>query len=103
MKSAQFDHVAFEVKDVKVSVAWYLENYEDSCVIYSDDTWGMVAIDGVKIALVLEGTHPSHVAIRQTCPVPPEAKRHRDLTYYVYDKDPDGNTIERIWYPHSDD
>lgn len=94
-----FDHVAFEVTDIARSVDWYLKNYEGATLIYSDETWGMVQVDGVRIALVIKGTHPPHVAITQKGPVPAEAKQHRDLTYYIYDKDPDGNVIERIWWP----
>ena len=103
MSVNRFDHAAIVVKDIAVSEAWYLENYDNALVIYSDATWGMLEIDGVKLALVLEGTHPPHIAIRQTSPVPDEAKQHRDLTYYIYDKDPDGNVIEKIWYPACND
>lgn len=99
----KFDHAAVVVKDIKVSEKWYLDNYENTSIIYADDTWAMLEIDGVKIALVLEGTHPPHIAIRQMSPVPANAKRHRDLTYYIYDTDPDGNVIERIWWPPYDD
>lgn len=99
MKANQFDHVAIQVKDIQVSEQWYLEKYKNTTVIYSDETWAMLEVDGVKIALVLGDSHPPHLAIRQTSQPPADAKRHRDMTYYIYDSDPDGNVIERIWYP----
>ena len=60
----------------------------------------MVEVGRVKIALILKGTHPPHLALTQKCPIPPDAKRHRDGSRYIYDTDPDGNVIERIWWPH---
>ena len=94
-----FDHAAFQVKDVSKSIEWYTTNYDDCDVIYSDSTWGMIELQGVRIAFVSGDIHPPHIAITQTCPIPPEALQHRDLSYYIYDADPDGNVIERIWWP----
>ena len=94
----QLDHIAVCVTDVQASVDWYIDTY-DASEIYSDASWGMVVIGSVKIALILKGTHPPHIALTQRCPVPIDAKQHRDGSRYIYDTDPDGNIIERIWWP----
>jgi len=94
------DHVAICVTDIQKSIEWYQEKYEEVYEIYSDDTWGMIEIGRVKIALILEGSHSPHIAIRQNTSIPPEAKTHRDNSRYIYDTDPDGNVIERIWWPN---
>jgi catechol 2,3-dioxygenase-like lactoylglutathione lyase family enzyme len=93
------DHVAIKVSNIKQSIAWYLENYKDAHEIYSDMSWGMIEIGDIKIAFVIDDTHPPHIGIRQHTCIPEYAKQHRDGSYYVYEKDPDGNVIEKIWWP----
>ena len=92
------DHVAICVTDVQAAVDWYTDKY-DCLEVYSDDSWGMVEIGSLKIAFILKGTHPPHIALKQDTAVPDEAKLHRDGSRYIYDTDPDGNVIERIWWP----
>ena len=92
------DHVAIRVTDIRRAVDWYLDKY-DASEVFSDDTWGMIEINGIKIAFILEDSHPPHIAFTQFSKVPAEAKRHRDGSWYIYDRDPDGNVIERIWWP----
>ena len=96
-----FDHVAFQVSNIKESIDWYQEHYSDCKELYSDQTWGMIEIAGVRVALVLGDTHPPHIAINQKGPIAPDAKMHRDGSYYIYDADPDGNVIERLWWPEN--
>ena len=95
----RLDHVAIKVSNIKQSIAWYLENYEDARELYSDMSWGMIEIGDIKIALVIGDTHPPHIGIRQCTSIPECAKKHRDGSYYIYEKDPDGNVIEKIWWP----
>jgi predicted lactoylglutathione lyase len=94
-----FDHVAFQVKNIGTSIEYYSAKYDDVEIVYKDETWAMIQISNVRIALVLGDSHPPHIAITQKCPVHPDAKRHRDNSYYIYDEDPDGNVIERLWWP----
>ncbi len=98
-----FDHVALRVRDVEKSVAWYQEKVHAS-VEYQDETWAMLLIGGAKVALVTEGQHPSHIAFKVPSPdeLPcrsEETSEHRDGTQFFCAGDPDGNTIEWVYYP----
>ena len=57
------DHIAFKVESISDAVGWYC-NTVGANVEYQDDTWAMLNVGGVKLALVLPGTHPNHIAIR---------------------------------------
>ena len=92
------DHVASVVSDIDRSIKWYAEKFDNFKVLYQDETLGMIDIDGAKIAFVLADMHPPHIAIEQKSDVPEDARMHRDGSYYIYDEDPDGNVIERIWW-----
>lgn len=91
------DHVALCVKDINKSVEWYVSN-TGAKVEYHDDTWAMIEVGGSKIAFVTEGHHPQHVAFRVSSikDLGDSFKSHRDGSMYVYEKDPDGNTVEFI-------
>jgi catechol 2,3-dioxygenase-like lactoylglutathione lyase family enzyme len=97
----KFDHVALSVTHIHDSVTWYQDNL-DAFVEYKDETWAMLNVNGLKIALT-SGAHPPHLAFRleNISDFPPgaEAKQHRDGSWYYYDKDLDDNTIEWITYP----
>lgn len=87
-------HVALEVADVGEAVAWYTSTL--SCrVAYQDETWALLQLDNVHLALVTRGQHPPHIGFMR-----PDADRfgqlrdHRDGTRYVYVEDPSGNTVE---------
>ena len=99
----KFDHVAVNVKNVKLSTEWYVENL-NAVVLYIDDTWAFLQVNGVKIALTLVSQHPSHICFS----IKPEDrikhfsnkvfKTHRDGSSSCYVKDLDGNFIEYlIW------
>lgn len=87
-------HVAVAVQDVKAAVEWYRQNFQCK-VSYQDDTWAMLDFANLKMALVIPGQHPAHVAF-----VHPEAEKfgalkpHRDGTRSVYVRDPSGNAVE---------
>ena len=98
----KFDHVAVSITDIKKSVEWYRKNV-NARVLYQDETWAFLEASGVKIALVLPSQHPGHLAF-DVGPAPSEeflreAKQHRDGSLSRYTTDPDGNSIEWIYYP----
>ena len=95
------DHIALNVSDIKESEAWYREKMGFECT-YIDETWAMLQKDGLKLALTLPNQHPPHIAIRvNDISEFPEGKigEHRDGSKYLYQKDPDGNVVEWIYYP----
>lgn len=87
-------HVAIPVQDVARAVAWYRERF--ACrVAYQDGTWALLAFANVRLALVLPGQHPPHIAFERD-----DAQRygpltpHRDGTQSVYVEDSEGNAVE---------
>jgi catechol 2,3-dioxygenase-like lactoylglutathione lyase family enzyme len=104
----QFDHVAITAHQIAASVAYYKDHF-GAQVLYEDATWALLQIGegGGKIALVLPGQHPPHLALRVTAATlevqahkhgQPIAQ-HRDGSRGIYVRDPAGNTIELICYP----
>jgi catechol 2,3-dioxygenase-like lactoylglutathione lyase family enzyme len=97
----QFDHVALSVKNVYESVAWYRDAFK-AVVEYEDETWAMLSIGDIRIALTKSGHHPPHLAFKVNSindfPDGCEVKQHRDGSWYFYDRDRDGNVIEWITY-----
>lgn len=101
------DHVAFKVESIPEAVEWYRDTVGAE-IEYQDETWAMLNVSGIKLALVLPGTHPNHFAIRcnnlNELPCDDEAiKQHRDGSQYIYLADPYGNAIEWVYYPESSD
>jgi len=89
-----FHHAAVSVDDVSVGVKWYTENLS-ACVLYQDETWAFLKIGDTRIALVVPGEHPPHIAFewsgaRDFGPL----VTHRDGTASLYIEDPFGNKIE---------
>ena len=104
---SHIDHIAFKVDSIEAAVEWYTTKI-GAAVEYQDETWAMLKIGDVKLALVLPGEHPNHFAIRcnsiHDFPVHPDAVgTHRDGSQYIYLSDPYGNAIEWIHYPENDD
>lgn len=95
------DHIAVSVENIENSVSWYCKNL-NAKVRYKDETWAMLSIGDTKIALTIGNTHPPHIAfsVSSTSLFPKGSKisTHRDESKYFYQKDPDGNTIEWIYY-----
>ena len=98
----RLDHVAIQVSNISKSVEWYKNNL-NAKVTYCDETWAMLEIADIKLALTLPEQHPAHWAIKITDPkyFPTDKKigRHRDGSQFVYIQDPDGNYVEYVYYP----
>ena len=99
MNKLSFDHIALSVEDISMSVAWY-ENSLQASVLYKDDTWAMLEVGGVKLALTISTEHPPHVAfaVDDISELGPHYREHRDGSCYVYKCDPNGNTVELIYW-----
>jgi catechol 2,3-dioxygenase-like lactoylglutathione lyase family enzyme len=103
----KLDHIAIEVDDIDEAIEWY-ENMLNASIIYSDKTWGMLEVHGIKIALILRCTHPPHIAfsVKKIKDLPcdvDDVKTHRDKSKYTYIKDPSGNVIEFIYWPEDEE
>ena len=99
-----FDHVATQVPDIATAIAWYRTLFPDAEVLYQDATWAMIVAGGLRLAFVLPGHHPPHLAWR----VPPEeldalaaergaeVREHRDGSRSIYITGPSGGAIEIV-------
>ena len=96
------DHIAIQVKNIQASSDWYRDNLKAD-VLYIDETWAMLKVGDVKLALTLASQHPPHWAVRindeKDFPSNKEIGCHRDGSRYVYIEDPDGNVVEYVLYP----
>ncbi len=90
----RIDHVAIPVSNVKESVDWYTKQF--ACTVkYQDETWAFLEFQNIKLALVIPGQHPGHLAfIRDDAETFGQLKTHRDGTQSCYVKDPSGNSVE---------
>ena len=99
------DHIAINVTNIKNSANWYRSNFGFT-IKYLDETWAILELNETKLALTLPNMHPPHLAIRiNSLEDFPEGKfkYHRDGSAYLYQEDPDGNTVEWVYYsPCSD-
>ncbi len=100
------DHVAFVVPNITDAVAWYDSKLKIE-ILYQDESWAMLKIRDIKLALVLPGKHPPHFAIKSELSSFPcgedEIEQHRDNSSFYYLCDPYGNAIEWINYNKSND
>lgn len=103
----QFDHVALRVPDIAEALAWWRANVPGSDVLYQDETWGLLAAGGAKLAFVVAEQHPDHLAFKVSSD---ELERlaadrgvaiadHRDASRSFYLDAPGGHQIEVIAYP----
>ena len=94
----EIDHIAIQVKDINVSLKWYLDNFK--CTkIYSDDTWAFLKFENIKLALVTNSEHPPHFAIIDTSILSKKnIIEHRDGSVSKYINDADSNYLELITY-----
>ena len=92
------DHIAIQVKNVKKSLNWYLENFKCR-KIYSDDSWAFIEFNNIKLALVTKLEHPPHFAILDhSLKLNKGTVKHRDNSISKYIQDNDQNYIELIKY-----
>lgn len=97
----KLDHVAINVESIDSSIEWYSENLESE-ILYQDESWAMLKVGQTKIALTVASQHPPHLgfSVESVGDIPcKNPKYHRDGSAYHYIKDPDGNTIEFVYYP----
>ena len=100
----QLDHIAINVEEIKTASDWYTKNL-GAKIDYIDETWAMLDINGTKLALTVSLQHPPHLAFTlqslEDFPKGEEIRYHRDGSAYLYIEDPDGNTIEYVYWPES--
>lgn len=96
----KLDHIAINVTDLLTSIEWYTENV-GATIDYSDESWAMLDIAGVKLAMTVPEQHPPHIAftVSDISCLGSKPRKHRDGSYFRYVNDPEGNTIELIYWP----
>ena len=103
----EFDHVAQEVPDIAEAVEWQRRTVPGTTVLHQDPTWALVDSGGAKLAFVLPGQHPSHLAYRVDAAELErlaaehnlEIATHRDATRSIYLQGPGSLATEIITYP----
>ena len=103
----EFDHVAQEVPDIAEAVEWQRRTVPGTTVLHQDPTWALVDSGGAKLAFVLPGQHPSHLAYRVGAAELErlaaehglEIATHRDATRSIYLQGPGSLATEIITYP----
>tara|TARA_Y100001934_G_scaffold230588_1_gene278271 strand:+ start:128 stop:421 length:294 start_codon:yes stop_codon:yes gene_type:complete len=94
----KIDHVAIIVDDPEAAAKWYIEKFGAE-LIYADSTWAFIEFENVKLAFVVKGQHPTHLAFETTQFAEDDrVKKHRDGSESVYRRDPWGNFYELIRY-----
>ena len=102
----EFDHIAITVKKEKLKdlALWYQERM-NAKILYLDETWGMLSVCGLKIALVIPSQHPKHIAFninkdqyRDYKKSGKIFKKHRDGSESFYEKDLIGNILEFLFW-----
>ena len=102
-----FDHVALVSKDIKLSIEWYVKNW-NAKIIYQDDTWALIEMGKTKIAFVSPHQHPSHICFEVDDDFIMKKldkntfKPHRDGSSSCYLRDPDGNFLEFLYWPNKE-
>tara|TARA_Y100000310_G_scaffold328802_1_gene397527 strand:+ start:162 stop:482 length:321 start_codon:yes stop_codon:yes gene_type:complete len=98
----KFDHIAIRVRNIFASIDWYKEHF-NAIVDYNGDSWAMLKIGDMSLALIAEDIHPPHFSLEidsfNDFPAGTEINTHRDGSYYLYKSDPDGNVAELIYWP----
>ena len=98
----KLDHVALNVQNLKRAIDWYCQR--GFIVTYQDDTWAMMQLGDFRLALTIPDQHPPHLAfkVKSLENMPDgEIKEHRDGSKYLYCKDSEGNVLEFIYWPKS--
>ena len=103
----RFDHVAQRVPDIAEAVDFYRRAVPGARVLYQDETWAFLDLDGARLAFVVAEQHPDHLAFRVeedelerlAAEHGKEIATHRDATRSFYLEGPGGHWIEIIAYP----
>ena len=102
----KFDHIAISVKnkDIKRTASWY-EDVMAAEILYIDDTWALLKVFDMKIALVIPSQHPPHIAFKideeqylNFKKADKAFKEHRDGSESFYEKDASGNILEFVFW-----
>lgn len=102
----KFDHIAIQVKnqDIKGTAAWYKNNMSAN-ILYLDDTWALLDVFDLRLALVLPTQHPPHIAFKineaqylDFKKASKTFKKHRDGSESFYEKDISGNILEFVFW-----
>tara|TARA_R110001583_G_scaffold75706_1_gene208107 strand:- start:1137 stop:1469 length:333 start_codon:yes stop_codon:yes gene_type:complete len=102
----KLDHVAVSVHNNKVkdAAAWYTDNMSGE-ILYLDDTWALLKVHDINIALVSPSEHPPHVSFSINRKQYDEFKKaskvfkeHRDGSESFYTKDISGNILEFVFW-----
>ena len=95
----KLDHIALQVEEPRKAAEWYCENFGAEA-LYVDDTWAVVEFENIKLAFVMRGQHPPHIAFEvDDFEEGDVVKPHRDGSQSAYKRDPFGNIYELIKYP----
>jgi hypothetical protein len=105
--NVNFDHVAQCVSDVGAALDWWRRMVPGAIVLYEDETWGLLAAGGAKLAFVLEREHPDHLAFkvsgdeldRLAAEHHAEIAVHRDGSRSFYAAAPGDHQVEIVAYP----
>jgi hypothetical protein len=104
----EFDHIALVSTNIPRDIDSYHKLFSEIGILYQDKSWALLEAGGVKIALVMPGEHPSHLAFRVESRESLEqmakehnstVKVHRDRSESFYTTDSSGNAIEVVFYP----
>lgn len=99
-KLDKIHHIAITVDNISKAIEYYAKNF-DINILHQDETWGFLEFGNIKLALVLPGKHPPHLAfLKDDAEKFGELKLHRDGTSSIYLQDPFGNYIEYLKDPN---
>lgn len=99
----KLDHIAIQVDSIRDTVEYFLNNF--NCSIESEyEDWAMLSFENIKVALVMPGKHPPHIAIavddkESLNKFGAKISDHRDGTSSCYVPMTSGNWVEYIFYP----
>jgi catechol 2,3-dioxygenase-like lactoylglutathione lyase family enzyme len=96
------DHIAVLVSDLSASQDWYEKNCGAE-LVFEDYKYKRMKMNNTTIALIDKKHYKdAHFGVLVGCvkdfPDGGEIVAHRDGTVGCYTKDPDGNTVEFIYY-----
>lgn len=105
----KFDHLSIPVEDPIASAQWFVDLFPPGTfrILYQDDEWVFLSMEGAKIAFVKEDLHPAHFAIRMDSEEQlelmaeawgQEVLQERTDTLNFFITGPEGVCIEFVYY-----